>query len=334
MVVSLNEELGILISGKIDTNKTVKQINTDLKNIQKQIDGLDLNIDTSKMTKEIQKLNQNMQKQLGNLGQGTGNVGKQITDSVSIDMNQLRKNHAEVFAEIDKLQKHYGGTIQSIQRQGGLDLTDTKEPERLNRVNVALKDLNGTIRNFEILNEEDGLNIVGFNETANIEKARKETERLTEAMARGREQSLERQRKEQEKLAQNQAKHVNKAINDSYKEAQAEKEKTEQLEHQLHLAQRQAQIKVQDLRRRYKPVLTREDNEALDRYVNSMNRLNTATPNVSRQIQVLNTDFREISASVAEAGSRTDGLIKQLGVAMQRINKVVPYIGDGIWKIR
>ncbi len=315
----MDNELGVLIQAKLDVQKSVQEINKDLQTLTKQLQSLELNVDLGKATKDIQDFNKNIEKSLGSAGKGAGNVGQQITDSVSIDLDKLRKNHSDVFAEIDKLQKHYGGTIQSIKRQGGLDLTDSSDPERLNRVNVALKDLNGTLRNFEIRQMDGGLEIVGFDEISNIEKARKESEKLAESMGKGREQSLERQRKEQEKLAQTQARYSNKAIDDAHKEALAQKKKTEELRHQVKLAQDNARYNVQDLRRRYNPVLTPEDNKALDNYLNSMNSLNATTPNVRRQIQSLQSDFKGITSNVKDAGSKVEGFGKQLQIALTRI---------------
>src|SRR5690606_5889126 len=100
---------------------------------------------------------------------------------------------------------------------------------------------------------------------------------------------------------------------------QEEKEKTDELEHQVRLAQRQAQINVQNLRRRYNPVLTRDQNEQLDRYVQSMGNLTATTPNVRRHIQNLNQDFKQISANVAEAGAKTDSFGHQLRTALTRV---------------
>ncbi|WP_405101407.1 hypothetical protein [Oceanobacillus sp. FSL H7-0719] len=314
----MNEELGILLSSGIDINKSVQAINKDLKTITKQLQTLELNVDLGKAQRDIQEFNKNIQKSMGSAG--SSNVGQKITDSVSINMDSLRKNHREAFNEIDKLLKHYGGSVSSIRKSGGLDITDNgKVTEQLNKYNVAMKDLNGVVRNFEIRNMADGLEIVDFNEITNVEKAMKNQEKLADSMARGREQSMERQRKEQEKLAQTQARFSNKAIDDAHKEALAEKKKTDELAHQIKLAQQQAAINVQNFKRRYNPVITPEQNQQLDDYVASMNRLTTITPNVSRSIKDLNMGFKQTSASVQDAGAKVDSFGKQMMVAMQRI---------------
>lgn len=318
----MDNELGILLSGAIDINKTVSQINKDLQAITKQLHNLELNVDLGKAQKDIQEFNKNVQSTLGNTDKGVGNVGERITNSISVDVDKLRKNNAQAFQEIDKLTKHYNSSLTSLTRSGGIDLADNDDIERLQKVNVAMKDLDGTVRKFQIRTDDltdSGFRIVSFDEVNNIEKATKEAQKLADAMGKGREQSLARQRAEQEKLAQTQAKFSNKAIDDAHKEALAEKKKTDEMQHQLKLARDQAAINVQNLRRRYAPVLTPEDNQALDNYLNNMGKLNATDPLVRRHIQNLNMGFKGVASNIQEAGSKAESFGKQLQIAMSRI---------------
>ena len=316
----MDNELGILIQGSMDVSKTVSQINSDLVTITSQIKSLNLNIDTSGMINDVKKATGQIDKELNNMGNGSNNVGQKITDSVSVDMDKLRKNHADAFKEIDKLTKHYNGAVTSIKKQGGIDLTDKDDIEKLNRYNIAIKDLEGVVRNFQINNTDDGLQVVGFDEINNIEKAQKETQKLADQMGKLREQSKLRVDNEQEKSLKEQNKWINKNADDSRKQVEIDKKKTDELEYQIQKAKELAKYKRKDLERRYGSVLTNDQNKQLDDYINSMNRITPATKNSKRAIEQLNTGFKGLESQIKATGSKVNGFGANLKEALSRIN--------------
>ncbi|WP_318247529.1 phage tail tape measure protein [Cytobacillus kochii] len=97
------------------------------------------------------------------------------------------------------------------------------------------------------------------------------------------------------------------------------REKNKELEHQLSLYQQQAKINVQNLQRRYGNAIGDDGARALNNYLNSVNRLNSQTPYLNRQMQQLNTQFRQISSNVNAASSHVASFGSQLMTAMQRI---------------
>lgn len=278
----MNDELGILISGKLDIDKTVNQINSDLQALTKQIKSLSLNIDTSKMTKDIEKQLEKIQKTTG--------------QSIKIDLGDISNEGGEIANSLKLLEKQYRGMTESVVKNTRIVENEFGElEEQVRSYLVTLKTADNEIKKIRIsptLDENDN-EVLRQTEIQTINKANQE-----------REKALRYEQQVRKQIEQN---------------TQKEKERTEQLEHQVKLAQREAQIRVNDLRRRYEPVLTQEQNRQLDQYVASMNALSATTPKVQNRIRELNTDFKEISASVREAGSRTDSFGKQLSVALQRI---------------
>lgn len=346
----MDNSLGILIAGKLDQNRTIAQINRDLKEIASRLENLQLNIDFGKATEQIKEFNRNAEKFLGQSSRSAGNIGEQLTQSMSIDIDKLRKNNAAVFAEIDRLRRKYGGDLQSVRIFSHLD----EDEEQLRRVTVALKDLDGIVRQFEIEDlDGKGITTTALTETADIEKSRKEMERLFEARQKIVSQ-LEQMRylnqiapddydamirlvddsdlkqlstlretisylkADYQELTKIQADNAKKQESYEKQWAQAEKN-TEILRKRLEIEQRQAEIRAQDVRRRYGPVITPEQNRQLDNYVQSMKSLTATTPDVEHKIRKLNTEFKGITSNVLEAGSKVDGFGKQLEVALTRI---------------
>ncbi len=311
----MNNGLDILVAAGIDLDKTVSQINSDLKALTKRVQSISLNIDTKSMTKDIENHINQVEKKVQSLGKSGG-----YQNALGFDVDKLRKNNAEVFAEIDKLTKHYNSTITSMTKRGGVRIVDGNEAnEDLRRVNVAMKDLNGTVRSFQMLNTENGIRVVAMDEIHNIEKAQKEAQKLADQMGKGREQSAERQRKAQEKLAQTQARYSNKAIEDANKEAQAQRKKTDELDRYIKKQQSMAKNQTQELRSVKGNVISPEQNKQLDDYVKNMNNISTSTPNARHQIDNLKQGFSNLKSDIKVATNESNSFMNNLSEAMRRI---------------
>lgn len=278
----MSEELGILIQGKIDLEKTVSQINNDLKSLTKQIQSISLNIDTSQITKDIEKQ--------------IGNIQKVTNKSIDMDLSSITKESGQFSDSIKELEKQYQGTTQSIVKNTAIAKNEFGDlQEQIKSYLVTLKTIDNETKKIRIepqLDDNDK-EVLRQTEVQTINKANQE-----------REKALKYEQQVRQQLDRNNAQ---------------EQERIKKLQQQLEIEQRMAAVRVQDFRRRYDPVITPDQNKQLDDYVASMNRLTATTPNLQHQIRSINTGFKEISASVAEAGSRTDSFISQLEVAMSRI---------------
>lgn len=277
-----NSGLGILIAGKIDVEKTVAQINKDLEQITKQIQSLSLNIDTSKITKDIEKQ--------------VGNVQKAVDKSVKIDLGNIQKETHGIAASVKQLEKQYNGMIESVVKNVVIaEDKHGKLEERLKNYLVTVRTVDNEIKKIRLspFEDEQGKTVLKPTDIQTVSKANQEREKAL--------------RYEQQ---------TRKAIE---KTLETSRKKTEELEHQIKLAQQQARINVQNLRRRYGTVLTAEQNQQLEAYINSMDRLSTSTPNARREIQNLNMAFKQVQADVATAGSHVNTFAENLREALARI---------------
>lgn len=276
-----NSELGILIAGKIDVEKTVAQINKDLEQITKQIQSLSLNIDTSKITKDIEKQ--------------VGNIQKAVNKSVKIDLGDISKENSNVVSSIKQLEKEYEGMTESIVKN--VDIITNKEGEREQRLKnylVTIRTVKNELKKIRLSPfEEDGKSVLRPTDIQTVNKANQEREKAL-------------------RYEQQTRKAIEKAL-------EADRKRTEELRHQLEMAKQQARINVQNLRRRYGTVLTAEQNQQLEAYINSMDRLSTSTPNARREIQNLNMAFKQVQADVATAGSHVNRFSENLREALTRV---------------
>src|SRR5690606_28646347 len=210
-----------------------------------------------KMTKDIEKQLEKIQKTTG--------------QSIKIDLGDISNEGGEIANSLKLLEKQYRGMTESVVKNTRIVENEFGElEEQVRSYLVTLKTADNEIKKIRIsptLDENDN-EVLRQTEIQTINKANQE-----------REKALRYEQPVRKQIEQN---------------TQKEKERTEQLEHQVKLAQREAQIRVNDLRRRYEPVLTQEQNRQLDQYVASMNALSATTPKVQNRIRELNTDFKEI----------------------------------------
>ncbi|GAA0346863.1 transglycosylase CwlP [Oceanobacillus oncorhynchi subsp. oncorhynchi] len=288
----MNNNLDILVSAGIDLDKTVSQINADLKTLTKRVQSISLNIDTRSMTRDIENHISQVEKKVQSLGKSGG-----YQNALGFDVEKLRKNNSEIFAEIDKLTNHYNSTVTSMTKRGGISITDKDDIENLNRVTVAMKDLEGTVRKFQMSNTENGIRIDGFDELHNIERAQKAAQ----------------------KFADQEAKNAIKNINNKEKEAQAQRKNTEELDRYIKKQQSLARNQTQEIRSVKGNVISPEQNKEIDNYVRSMNNITTSTPNARHQIDNLKQGFNNLKSDIRVATNESSSFMNNLGEAMRRI---------------
>lgn len=290
-----NNDLKIKIIGTLNTGKSIGEINDAIKGIEKKINKLKLKVEVDEgvlksfasFTKTFSKLDNSFNNTTSNIIKGNNIQLKSISE-VGDGYEKLTKKVEKYNAEQKKVSE-----------------------------TVTLADKNN-IKTKTITTNDKG-KLVGFTESYNAEKelqlkqkALQEEQKLIEHLANAREKSTIKQREEERKLAEQQAKAINKNLELTQKEKQQEAEKTKQLEHQLDLLRKQANINAQNLQRTHGGFV---DNNAIQQYLNSVNSLTSKTPNLNREMQNLNMQFREISTNAKSSA----GAMQQSGMSFKEM---------------
>jgi hypothetical protein len=92
-------------------------------------------------------------------------------------------------------------------------------------------------------------------------------------------------------------------------------EQTRKLEHQLNIYKQQAQINANNLSRRYKGKF---DDTELNSWLDSVNKLNTSTPELNRHMDQLGVQFKKVSSEVRTSQSHAISFGEALSTAFQK----------------
>ncbi len=320
------ENLGIRIQAKIDKSESIKDINKSLKQMQSSLNSLDINVDFKGLQQDFNKA----MKQFD-----TKSMEKKIEKSVNSSLDTVRKKNKELSDKISSVVGDYGGSVAGIQTNYGKDQNDLKGAL------ITLKDYNSELtRKVRINKEMSGFEVVDVQEIENIEKARKEQEKLTREQEkayqdkvkelRRTEQQTEKQiRKEkdfsskykqwwhnaleakearEEKQRERELRYREQVQNNLRERKRKEKEVTEEMQHQLEKQQRLAKVKVNKLLTEKSKYITEDDRKSLDNYLKSMNNLTSNTPNLKRRIDALQTSFKETKGQIDQTAAKTMGL--------------------------
>jgi hypothetical protein len=181
------------------------------------------------------------------------------------------------------------------------DLQDTQklisEKERLRQELVSLGQT-GNVTSQQLAQVARTVNSAG--DTTGIQQARQayaqlaDNAKLAEQMAQGRERAALASRQAESKLNSVQAQQVSK-----------NQEITKQIEQQLALYQRQAEIQATALMNNPNKALSAEQQMALQTYLTNVRGLNAEMPNLTQRQRELSLDFREVSANAQTAAMHT-----------------------------
>lgn len=94
------------------------------------------------------------------------------------------------------------------------------------------------------------------------------------------------------------------------------REQNKELERQLELYKRNAEIQVNALKNNNHKILSTEQQTALQNYLNSVKALNTNTPQLQHQMRQLALDFREVSTSAQTAAHGQMSVLDMFRTAM------------------
>lgn len=337
----MSQQLKIVVTPVADTStQSIQQINKQLKTLQSKLNSLQLktNIDDAalKTLKEFSSAVETYQKNLKNYNQTvkeTQTVIKNADGTTEKIIQQHKKNGEILQREIKTIDNRNQKIRQEAQETSKL----TSEIQKLGQAQKIIERQNAqgfktgtTQKNRDgfkdiTYNLDQNGNIKNSTTVTNLDQQRKAIEQLRASLQRLKEQgqlsevtlsSLGRKINLAQTTEEIEALRAKLKTLDDKSAAVA---KTKELERQLELYRRQAQVNTQNLQNRYGSSLSNASNQQLQQYLNSVNQLTARTPNLRNQMASLNMQFREMSSNIAATTRQTMGFVEQLGVAASRI---------------
>ncbi|ARC58693.1 phage tail tape measure protein [Bacillus licheniformis] len=337
----MSQQLKIVITPVADTSaQSVEQINKQLKALQSKLNYLQLktNIDASalKTLKEFSSAVETYQKNLKNYNQTvkeTQTVIKNADGTTEKIIQQHKKNGEILQREIKTIDNRNQKIRQETQETAKL----TSEIQKLGQAQKIIERQNAQgIKTGATQKNRDGFKDITYNldqngniknstTVTNLDQQRKAIEQLRVSLQR---------LKEQGQLSEVTLSSLGRKINLAQSTEQIETlraklktlddksaavAKTKELERQLELYRRQAQVNTQNLQNRYGSSLSQASNLQLQQYLSSVNQLTARTPNLRNQMASLNMQFREMSSNIAATTRQTMSFGEQLQVSFSRI---------------
>ena len=337
----MSQQLKIVVTPVADTSaQSVEQINKQLKTLQSKLNSLQLktNIDASalKTLKEFSSAVETYQKNLKNYNQTvkeTQTVIKNADGTTEKIIQQHKKNGEILQREIKTIDNRNQKIRQEAQETAKL----TSEIQKLGQAQKIIERQNaqgvktGSTQknrdNFKDItyNLDQNGNVKSSTTVTNLDQQRKAIDQLRASLQKLREQgqlsevtlsSLGRRINLAQSGEQIEALRAKLKMLDDKSSAVA---KTKELERQLELYRRQAQVNTQNLQNRYGNSLSNASNQQIQQYLNSVNQLTARTPNLRNQMASLNMQFREMSSNIAATTRQTMSFGEQLQVSFSRI---------------
>lgn len=331
----------IVVTPVADTStQSVEQINKQLKTLQSKLNSLQLKTDIDaavlKNLKEFSSAVETYQKNLKNYNQTvkeTQTVIKNADGTTEKIIQQHKKNGEILQREIKTIDNRNQKIRQEVQETAKL----TSEIQKLGQAQKIIERQNaqgvktGSTQknrdNFKDItyNLDQNGNVKSSTTVTNLDQQRKAIEQLRASLQRLREQgqlsevtlsSLGRRINLAQSGEQIEALRAKLKMLDDKSSAVA---KTKELERQLELYRRQAQVNTQNLQNRYGSSLSSASNQQIQQYLNSVNQLTARTPNLRNQMASLNMQFREMSSNIASTTRQTMSFGEQLQIAMSRV---------------
>ncbi|MGO0713200.1 phage tail tape measure protein [Bacillus subtilis] len=337
----MSQNLKIILTPQADTSsKTVDQLNQQIKSLEKKLNSLKLNTNidstTLKALQEFSSAVDAYQKNLKSYNQTvkeTSTVIKNADGSVEKVTQQYKKNGEILQRETKIINNRNAALRQETQEVNKLAQATEKlgqvqkKTEQKNLQGQTTKVVQKNRNGFEdiVYTTDPKTNATSSRTTTNYDQQRKAIEQLNQSLEKLREKGL---------VSSQALSRLSTSINGAQTAAQIDqianrikrlddsstaKAKTKELEHQVQLYQRQAQINVQNLNTRYGSSLSTANSSALQDYLNSVNQLTARTPNLRTQMQNLNMQFREVSANASSASSNVSGFGEQLAQSFSRM---------------
>ncbi|MCM3110048.1 hypothetical protein [Lederbergia lenta] len=311
----MGEELKIQVVGSLNAGKTIGEINTAIKGLEKKINQLNLKIKVDdKVLNTIKQFNNELRK----IEPIATNAKKVIEEVINPDGSRTKRTYFDglkgEFSEVTKAAKKAGDTqrAQVDSLKDGFDKA-TKSASRFNaeqkKISESLKMADKDGVNTRNINMDGKGNVTGYTDTYDPskelklkEQAIKQEQALIEQMSGFREQSNLRRLADDKKLAENQ----HKAINLNNEQLRQEKEK-------LELFKKNYEIDARKLMSTHSKTA---DTSEIEKSIAHVKSLDHTMPNVNRQIQDAKLGMKQFRAEASEAARSSMTMGEAFSTAM------------------
>ncbi|MGX1987565.1 phage tail tape measure protein [Bacillus subtilis] len=325
----MSQNLKIILTPTVDTStKTVQQLNKDVALLQNKVKPLEVkvNFDT-KALKTLEGIAATFKQSEAALQHLNQTIKENVTETKNADgsitrLTQQYKRSGEIH---EKTKTIIDNSTKSLERESKAASQLTLQLERLGQAQkkTTKKDATGRVTGTVTKYKDEFKDVthstdrhgstISVKTVENYDQQQKAIEKLNQKLEQLRQKgqlsaavlnrlssSINAARTtSQIDLIANRMKHLD--------DSAALKARTKELEHQVSLYQRQAQLNVKSLNDRYGTSISPESSRALQNYINSVNQLSARTPNISRQMQNLSMEFREIQANARTAAGQVRG---------------------------
>ncbi|MCY8301588.1 phage tail tape measure protein [Bacillus spizizenii] len=325
----MSQNLKIILTPTVDTStKTVQQLNKDVALLQNKVKPLEVkvNFDT-KALKTLEGIAATFKQSEAALQHLNQTIKENVTETKNADgsitrLTQQYKRSGEIH---EKTKTIIDNSTKSLERESKATSQLTRQLERLGQAQkkTTKKDATGRVTGIVTKYKDEFKDVthstdrhgstISVKTVDNYDQQQKAIEKLNQKLEQLRQKgqlsaavlnklssSINAARTtSQIDLIANRMKHLD--------DSATLKARTKELEHQVSLYQRQAQLNVKSLNDRYGTSISPESSRALQNYINSVNQLSARTPNISRQMQNLSMQFREIQANARSATGQVRG---------------------------
>ncbi|WP_280150040.1 phage tail tape measure protein [Bacillus subtilis] len=325
----MSQNLKIILTPTVDTStKTVQQLNKDVALLQNKVKPLEVkvNFDT-KALKTLEGIAATFKQSEAALQHLNQTIKENVTETKNADgsitrLTQQYKRSGEIH---EKTKTIIDNSTKSLERESKAASQLTRQLERLGQAQkkTTKKDATGRVTGTVTKYKDEFKDVthstdrhgstISVKTVENYDQQQKAIEKLNQKLEQLRQKgqlsaavlnrlssSINAARTtSQIDLIANRMKHLD--------DSAALKARTKELEHQVSLYQRQAQLNVKSLNDRYGTSISPESSRALQNYINSVNQLSARTPNISRQMQNFSMQFREIQANARTAAGQVRG---------------------------
>ncbi|CAI6306562.1 Prophage-derived putative transglycosylase [Bacillus subtilis] len=325
----MSQNLKIILTPTVDTStKTVQQLNKDVALLQNKVKPLEVkvNFDT-KALKTLEGIAATFKQSEAALQHLNQTIKENVTETKNADgsitrLTQQYKRSGEIH---EKSKTIIDNSTKSLERESKAASQLTRQLERLGQAQkkTTKKDATGRVTGTVTKYKDEFKDVthstdrhgstISVKTVENYDQQQKAIEKLNQKLEQLRQKgqlsaavlnrlsssiNAARTTSQIDQIA-NRMKHLD--------DSAALKARTKELEHQISLYQRQAQLNVKSLNDRYGTSISPESSRALQNYINSVNQLSARTPNISRQMQNFSMQFREIQANARTAAGQVRG---------------------------
>ncbi|WEG18489.1 phage tail tape measure protein [Alkalihalophilus pseudofirmus] len=293
----MSSDIRFLITAGINQGASVSEINTSIKQLQKVVNrkqlNLKINIDQNAL-KQIEMFNTRMKA----VGDQALNTRKVVEEALLPSGVKVARTHYEgIGGAFEEIEKKARGTVGAMSQTSQSVREASRDAKQFADQSIQLDK-----QRERALQEEQKIRY-NLNKQQQAERERNlRYEQATRQAIQQRSQQEANARERNLRYEQQTRRLVEEA-------ARKEREKTAELQRQLALYQRQAQVNVQNIRRTHG---TTVDDAGLRAYQSQVRALSTSTPNLQNAMRSLNMQFTELSANAKTAA----GALEQSGMGV------------------